>query len=344
MMPSRRCAPLYALIMLSAALTTAATSTCAETWRPAQHIELVVPTSAGSGSDGHAREIERYLREKVLVERPVSVVNKPGGGGAIGLVYLNQRAGDGHLLMVTGPTLLTNHITGRNTTGPKDVTPLALLGSESVVFAVRADSRLNNARELGDILRRDPASVSIALANALGNNQHIATGMVVKAVGGNVRALKVVVFNSSAEIITALLGGHVDAIATSAATALPHHKTGKVRVLAVLAEQRLANAFPDAPTWAELGVSGMAPNFRIVVGPRALAHEQVQYWDQVFGRLVKLDEWKRYLAARLVEDAYADSKQTKDFIERQYAELRTVLSELGLVKGKPSADTEGTIR
>ncbi len=344
MMPLRRCAPFYALIMLSAALTAAAASTHADTWRPAQHIELVVPTSAGSGSDSHARQIERHLREKGLVDRPVSVVNKPGGGGAIGLVYLNQHAGDGHLLMVTGPTLLTNHITGRTTIGPKDITPLAQLGSESVVFAVRADSRLNNARELGDILRRDPASLSIALANSLGNNQHIATGMVVKAVGGDVRALKVVVFNSSAEIMTALLGGHVDAIATSAATALPHYKTGRVRVLAVLAEQRLANAFPDAPTWAELGPSGTAPNFRIAVGPRALTPGQIQYWDQVFGQLVKFDEWKRYLAARLVEDVYADSRQTKAFVEKQYAELRSVLSELGLVKGTTSADTQGATR
>lgn len=154
----------------------------------------------------------------------------------------------GHYLMVTTPTYLTNHITGRTSVGHTDVTPLAQVGSEYVVFAVKADSRFNTGTDLAEAFRRDPAAVTVALANALGNHNHIAASMVMKAVGGDVKNLKIVVFNSSAEVMTALLGGHVDVIATSAGSVLPHHKAGKARMVAVSSERRLSGELSEVPT------------------------------------------------------------------------------------------------
>lgn len=303
-------------------------------WKPQQRIELVVPATPGSGSDSNAREIERFLREKRLVDAnvPVVIVNKPGGGGEIALLYLNQHAGNGHYLMVTGPALLTNRITGQSSVGLQDVTPLAVIGSESVIFAVRSDSNVKAAKELAEMFRRDSSALSVALANALGNLQHLATGMVVKAVGGNVKNLKVVVFPTSGALVTALLGGHVDLIVTSASTVLPHYQSGKVRVLAVSSERRLGGAFADVPTWTELGVSAVTANVRVVVGPNGMTAGQLQYWDGILGKLTQLDEWKQGLESKLAENVYMDSKDTRRALEKQYAELRAALIDLGLAK------------
>lgn len=143
------------------------------TWKPQQHVELLVPTASGSGTDTQTRIMQRLFQDKRLVETTVTVSNKAGGGGAIALAYLNQHAGNGHYLMVTSPTLLTNHITGRTSSGHQDVTPLAQIGSEYVVFAVRADSRFRNGTELAEGFRKELPTLTVALANSLGNGSAI---------------------------------------------------------------------------------------------------------------------------------------------------------------------------
>ena len=83
-------------------------------WKPDKPIEIIVGTGVGGGQDKSARTVQRILQERRLVDVPVTVVNKPGGGGAVGWTYLNQHAGEGHVIYVGNPTLLTNHIVGRS--------------------------------------------------------------------------------------------------------------------------------------------------------------------------------------------------------------------------------------
>jgi len=153
---------------------------------------------------------------------------------------------------VTTLALLTSYITGAAKLNYTDTTPLAQIGTESVVFVVRTESRFTTARELADALKADPAGIVVAFANALGNQNHIAAAQLAKSVGANVRQMKVVVFNGSGEAVTALLGGHVDVITISASPVLQHLTAGKVRILAVSANQRLPGLLSSVPTWKEL--------------------------------------------------------------------------------------------
>jgi putative tricarboxylic transport membrane protein len=133
----------FALVILGFA----AEAMAAPAWQPSRNVEIIVSTSPGSGSDSTARFIQKLVVEKKLVESPVTVVNKPGGGGTIGLSYLAQHAGNGHYLLVTSPSLLALQIMGRSAIGYADTTPLAQLGTEAVVFTVRADSTLRSGRD-----------------------------------------------------------------------------------------------------------------------------------------------------------------------------------------------------
>ena len=113
-------------------------------WKPEKNVEIIVGTGPGGGQDKTARTLNRLLVDKRLLDVPVTVVNKPGGGGAIGWAYLNQHAGDGHYVEIANTTLLTNQITGRSAAGYTDVTPLAMLLSESVALSVRSDLSLRS--------------------------------------------------------------------------------------------------------------------------------------------------------------------------------------------------------
>src|SRR5690606_10253840 len=103
-------------------------------WSPSKPVEIVVPFAAGGGNDIPARILQKILTEKRIVERPVNVINKPGGGGTLGLIYLNQHAGDGHYLSLISTSTLTSHIIGTSKLNYTDVTPILPLITEYIGF------------------------------------------------------------------------------------------------------------------------------------------------------------------------------------------------------------------
>ncbi len=139
------------------------------TWSPAQNVEIIVPAAAGGANDLTGRLVQRIMQDAKLVPVTVNVLNKPGGGHSIGLAYLNQRAGEGHYLMVETGTMLVNEITGKLNVRHADITPIAVLYRDFVSITVRADSPIRTGRDFIERLKKDPGSLSIALSSALAN-------------------------------------------------------------------------------------------------------------------------------------------------------------------------------
>ena len=212
-------------------------------WKPERNVEIVVPSAPGGSNDKTARSVERIIHDKRLMAATLTVVNKPGGGNAMTMNYLNQHSGDGHYVMVGTPTILSNHIIGASTLNYTDFTPIASLFNEYIVFAVKSDAPMKSGRDLIERLKKDPKSVSIGFATALGSHNHIAAGLLAKAIGADVRGLKVVAFKGSSEAIGALLGGHIDLVTTAAGNVADQVEAGKLRIVGVAANQRLTGPY-----------------------------------------------------------------------------------------------------
>lgn len=324
-------AGLFVLFVALAAVVASATAQ-AQGWKPQKPVELIIGTSPGGPQDRTGRLVQKILQERKLAPTPVSVVNKPGGGGAVGLAYLNQHPGDGHYLMINATTLLTNHITGKNALGPGDFTPIAIMGSEYVGATVRAESPLKSGRELIEQLRKDPGSLSVAIGTALGNATHISFALAMRAGGVDIRKLKTVVFSSGGESLTALLGGHIDVAASAPSTQLAHIKAGKLRMLAIGAPQRLPGDLAGVPTWRELGVESTFDIWRGLAGPRNMPAVQVQFWDEVLAQVVQAEEWKKELERYQMANVYRNSVDTARHWKAEYEEVKGVLTELGLAR------------
>lgn len=323
-------------LTLAAALTLVIPAAVAQTapWTPSRNVEIIVGVGPGGGIDRTARFLQKLLQDQRLIEVSATVVNRPGGGGAIAQAYLNQHAGDAHYLEITATSLLTNHITGKSQHGHKDFTPIAMLSDEYIGFLVREDSPLRTGRDLLKQLGADPGSLPVGIATAAGNTNHIAAGLAAKAAGGDARKLRVVVFGSGGESMTALLGGHVGLVATPAANAIPHLQSGKMRVLAVAAPARLEGALAPVPTWKELGADIVVANWRPVIGPKGLSAAQVAYWEETFARLARSDEWKNEVSRSGAVNHYMNSRELAAYFDRQYAQFKVVLGELGLAKNQ----------
>ncbi|HKA40854.1 MAG TPA: tripartite tricarboxylate transporter substrate binding protein [Burkholderiales bacterium] len=306
--------------------------TASAQWKPEKPVEIVVGTSPGGPQDRTGRTIQRILQDQKLVTTPVNVVNKAGGGGAVGLSYVNQHPGDGHYLTINSLTLITNHLMGKTTMAYTDFTPIAILGVEYVGAFVLADSPVKGGRDLADRLKKDPAALSISIGTTFGNATHLSFALAMKAAGVEIRKLRTVVFNSGGDAMTALLGGHVQVMSSAPSTLLPHLKAGKVRALAIGAPQRLGGDFSGIPTWKELGVNSSFELWRGLAAPKGLNRAQTQFWDESLGKMVKTEEWNRDLAQYDMENVYRASAETARYWKAEHDEVKAVLSELGLVK------------
>jgi putative tricarboxylic transport membrane protein len=301
-------------------------------WKPAREVTLVVGTGVGGGQDAAARTLQKMLIQLRLVDVPVTVVNKPGGGGLVAWTFLNQHAGDGHFLQIANPLLITNNVMGRAPLTYNDVTPLAALFTSSIAVSVRADSPLRSGKDLAERLKQDSASVSASVGSNLGYTNHIALALIAKAAGGDPRKLKAVVFQGSGEAMTALLGGHIDVIATDASNVIPHLQTGKIRVLGVTAPARLHGALAQVPTWKEQGYDAAVSTWRMLTGPRGMTPAQIAYWEGVMTKLVQTDEWKKDLEHNVFEPNFMKSQEVKPYLKGQTDQFRAVLTDLSLAK------------
>jgi putative tricarboxylic transport membrane protein len=314
------------------ALLLAASLAHAQAWKPSKNVEIVVGVSPGGGIDRMARLMQKVLQERRLIEVPANVVNKPGGGSTIAHAYLQQHAGDAHYVEIAATSLLTNHITGRSAISHRDFTPIVMLSDEYIGFLVREDAPLKTGKDLLAALRASPESLPVGIATAAGNTNHIAAASATKIAGGDVKKLRVVVFGSGGEAMTALLGGHVALVATPAANAIAHVQAGRMRVLAIAAPQRLEGALAAVPTWKEQGADVVVANWRPIVGPKGLTAPQVAYWESTFAKLTQSDEWRSEVARDGSVSHYMNSRELGAYFEAQYAAFKVILTDLGLAR------------
>lgn len=301
-------------------------------WKPERNVEIISGTAAGGAVDKANRTVQRIWQDKKILDVTSSVVNKPGGGNTIAWNYINQHAGDGHYVSIAPYTILTNKIIGMSPLSYTDFTPIALLFDEYITVSLRADSPIKNAQDMIERLRKDPSSLSIAVASALGNHIHVGIAKPLKTAGVDIKKLKVVAFKSSGDSVAALLGGHIDVVSSTTPNVLGQLQAGKIRVIAITSATRLSGPLAGVATWKEQGVNIEFNASQGAIGPKGLAAPQLAFWENAFLRLSQSDEWKKELEASNWQSNYRNSQDTARYYEREYAEMKAVLGELGLVR------------
>jgi putative tricarboxylic transport membrane protein len=321
----------YLLLALAMSALCAAPARAAD-WKPGKPVEFVVPAPAGGSLDRPARLVQKIWQEAKLVDVPVNIINKSGGGQSVGYTYVNQAANDPHrLLLVSGP-LLSNHITGRNKLHYTDFTILGQLYTEYNVLSVRSDSSFKTANDLVARLKAAPDSLAVAIGTTPGNNSHIAIALPFKRASVDIKRLRVVVFPSAGESISNLLGGHLDYVTGGLSVASPHWKAGKLRILVVTAPKRLEGEYSQIPTWKEQGIDAVVSNSRFMMAPPGLTAAQVAYWDAILRKTVAAAEWRKMVAQEQWVDEYVSSAESRKHLDQEYAEMREILTDLGLAK------------
>ena len=317
--------------LLALALLTFSASGWTQGWTPQRNVEIVVGYAPGGGVDRTARLLERLLTTHKLINTGVTVANKPGGNTTIAYNYLSQRPADGHSVMVYGQTIFTSHITGASALTYTDFTPIATLFSEYHVYIVSANTSVKTGKDLIARLKNDVRQVSTGVS-AIGSPGHLSVGLLNKAIGGNAKDLKIIAFKGSAEALTNVLGGHIELTPAPANLAAPHVTSAQVRAVAVAAPKRLGAPFAAIPTWKEQGVDLVYGPWRGILAPKGLPAAQIAWWDATLRKIANTAEWKSDMEKIYAVDDFVTGAQLRKDMEKEYAETKAVLVELGMAK------------
>lgn len=301
-------------------------------WKPDRVVELIVGTAPGAAPDKTARLVQKVWQTRGLFEGPLNVINKPGGGNLIAWSYLNQHPGNGHYQMIGNLNVLISRAIGLSPYAHTDYTWIATLFDEFFAVSVRADSTLTNGRELAARLLKDSGSVVIGVSTSIGGANHLSAALALQRAGVDPRRVRFVAFKGSAESVTALLGGHVDAVSTAVSAVVPYVRNGQLRAIAVSSPQRLGGALATVPTWAEQGIKGSMTNFRAVIAPKGTPAAAVRFWESRYGELAAQDEWKKDLEANLWAWNFLDAGKTAAAVAEYAEDVDSLISALGLRK------------
>ncbi|ASK64378.1 hypothetical protein CFK37_11065 [Virgibacillus phasianinus] len=316
------------LVLLLAACSNSESASSGKDY-PSKNIEVIAPASPGGGWDLTARSIQKVLTDNELVDQNINVINKPGGGGEVGWKYLQSK--DSHHLAINSSLVLTNNLLGSSDLTYKDFTPIATLATEWQSLAVPADSKYGSLEELMKQLKKDPSSIKVGVGPALGNDDHLSFVQAAREYGVNPTEVDFLVYEGGGDVVTALLGHHVDVVTTSVSEVHDQHLAGKVKILAISSEKRLED-LKEVPTFKEQGVDMVFPHWRGVMGPPDMTEEEIAYWDEKLGKMVETEEWKDVLKNNNWEGFYKDSKETKKFLDEQAELYEGLVKDSGLVK------------
>jgi putative tricarboxylic transport membrane protein len=301
-------------------------------WKPEKQVEIIVPTAPGGGNDAVARLMAKMLQDQKLVPVPVLVVNKPGGNQTLSVAYLAQHPNDPHYMLQATSTLFTNQIQGLTQSKYSDFPALGLAFIDYSAFMVPVNSPFKTMRDLIERLKTDPESVAFSVV-ARGGTSHAVLAAAAKAAGVDPKRLKLVVYKTSAEATTALMGGHIQGAVSSAAGSTPPVVAGQLRMLALAAPKRRPGALADVPTLAEQGIDApILETWRAFFGAKGMTPPQVAFWEDALARASEGEEWKAWMTKNDVTAPTLRGAALQKYLDGQYNHTRSVLVDLGLAK------------
>ena len=318
--------------LATVALVLGAAAAPAAAQYPTRPVELVVPYAPGGGTDIMYRQIVKVIEQQKLVPVAMTVVNRSGGSGVVGKSYAINKPRDGYTLVAVDQGNGQQELLGNATWNfRKDFTYLARMVTDVNLLIVRKESPYRTLEEFLSAARSKGKGGLTVAGTGTGGVDQIANISLNRAAKVD---LTYVPFKSGGEVMTNLLGGHIDAAWANPNECIGQLEAGQARALSVAAEQRL-KLLSSVPTMRELGFDVISTQWRAVGAGGNLPKPIVDFWVGVLDKVRKNDEWRKgYLEKSVLEDGWLTGDAFLKFVTEEYENSKAVFAELGMLKKK----------
>lgn len=298
--------------------------------------ECIAPSNPGGGWDFTCRTVSRLLQELKIVDRPIQVTNMTGAVGAVAFAHVAEnRSKDGGLIVASSSVGMTQ-IAQRRYPGDADkMRWLAMLGADTGVVLVKADSPYKTLADLMNALKADPSAAVTGGSSGAGGYDHLRLLLVARAAGmdaANLRKIRWVQFEGGTDAVTQMLGGHIGVVATDLGEIAGFVESGQVRALAVMSAERLSAPFDKLPTAREQGYDVIGLNWRGFYTGGGVSEADYNAMVEGLKKLSDSNEWKETARQNGLTPNWVGGKDFEEFVRKSIADLRSLSQDIGVIK------------
>ena len=252
---------------------------------PSKNINMVVPFSAGGGTDAVARKLGSLMEKELGTS--VVIVNKTGGAGAVGMTFGATQKKDGYTITMITREIVSLPLMNLSPISYKDFALVSLVNMDPAVVLVEKDSKYQTLDDLLADAKANPEKIKFA-STAKPNFYALAIE--------NEAGVKFnhIPYNGAGEVIPALLGKHADFSLMGPGEAIGQLKAGQLRALGIMADTRI-ESLPEVATLKELGHDVVSGTWRGIAVPKGTSPEIVATLDAAIKKSVESDDFKDFM-------------------------------------------------
>ncbi len=301
------------------ALTACGSTDAAADGTPSGNVSMVVPFSAGGGSDLSGRAVASGLEAATKLN--ISVENREGGSGAIGYSYLLSQQGKSNFLLASETAMLALPLTQDVEFSYESFTPIMKLGDDYTLMVVAPDSPWDTCSDVVDAAKSDRVVAAVSGATSL---DEIVFTLVEQ--DQDVEFDRVP-FESGSEVLTALLGGQIDVASLNPSEVVAQLEAGELKALCAFADERYTyDELSDIPTAAEQGIDVSFAQFRGFIAPGGISDEAKDYWVEAGEKFEKSDAYTEYIESNYMQANAQYGDDFTEYLAGNTADLKKVLS------------------
>jgi tripartite-type tricarboxylate transporter receptor subunit TctC len=299
-------------------------------WEPTKPIEFIVPAGTGGGADQMARLIAGIAEKDKLSPRPLIVVNKSGGAGAEGFLYVKEKKGDEHTIIITLSNLFTTPLATGTPFNWRDLTPIARLALDRFILWVNAETPYKNAKEYLAAAKKKPGAMKMG---GTGSKQEDQIITVLMEQNQGVK-FTYVPFKGGGTVCVNLVGKHIDSTVNNPIECVSHWRAKRVRPLAVFDPERIPDAdWKDIPTVKEaVGVDLSYNMLRGIFGPPAMPKEAVDWYTAFLKKVFDSKDFQAYLHKGALKPAFTTGAEYVKWVEENEKLHKELMEKGGLIK------------
>jgi tripartite-type tricarboxylate transporter receptor subunit TctC len=311
--------------LLLLALAFAMVPAWAQTW-PAKPVRFIVPFPPGGSTDVAARtvaeKLSRALGQQVVVD------NRGGGGGAIGTVEAARAAADGYTLLFVADPVITLHLVVKNVQFDmqRDFAAITQVTSQPIAVAVHSSVPVKSVQELVAYAKASPGKLSFAHSGT-GSGQHMSGELFKKMAGIDIVHIP---YKGGGPAVQDLVAGQVPMGVLGSTPLIPHHKSGRIRIIAFTSKERFP-PMPEIPTLHESGLAGFdTTQWLGILAPKGTPAEIVSRVHVETAKALALPEVKERLAQAALQAVGSTPKEFEALIRADLERWSAIARELKL--------------